>query len=55
MDFGGAVDKAKDLLHGHEDKVDGAIDKGADAVQDKTPDQVDGMVDTAADKAKDVL
>jgi len=22
MDFGGAVDKAKDLLHGHEDKVD---------------------------------
>ncbi len=47
--------KAKDLLGEHSEQVDGAIDKAADMVKEKTPDNVDGMVETAADKAKDMI
>jgi hypothetical protein len=49
------INKGKEMLSGHEEQVDEAIDKGAEAIKDKTPDQVDGMVDTAAEKAKDIL
>jgi len=46
--------KAKDKLTGG-DQVDSAIDKAADAVQEKTPDQVDTAVEQVADKAKDAI
>lgn len=51
----GLMDKAKQMLGGHKDKAEVAVDKAADVVKEKTPDQVDGAVDTAADKAKDVI
>ena len=47
--------EAKDLAGQHEDQVDSVIDKGAEAVEEKTPDQADGMIDTAAKKAEDAL
>jgi len=49
------LNKAKDLLGEHSEQVDGAIDKAADLVQEKTPDNIDSMVESAADKAKDIL
>ncbi|PWD51385.1 antitoxin [Serinibacter arcticus] len=47
------ISKAKDALGGG--KADGAIDKAAEFIKDKTPDNIDGHVDTAAEKAKDFL
>lgn len=49
------IEKGKEMLAGHGDQVDEAIDKGAEAIKEKTPDQVDGVVDTVAEKAKDIL
>lgn len=49
------VGEAKQQLGEHSDQVDGAIDKAADLVKDKTPDQADGAIDAAADKAKEIL
>ena len=47
--------QAKDALGGHQDEVDGAIDKAKDLIEERTPDQVDGLVDKAADAAKGLL
>lgn len=47
--------KAKDALRGHEDKVAGAMDKGADAIKSRTGDSTDGRIDDAVDKAKKFL
>ncbi len=55
MGIGDALNKAKDALSGHGDKVDEAVDQADQAVKDKTPDQADSVVDQAADKAKDEL
>lgn len=55
MGIDDVMGQAKDLVAGHEDQVDDAIDKGAELVKDKTPDQVDSAVDAAADKVKDAL
>ena len=51
----GIMDSAKDLLGGHADKVDGAVDAAADAIKERTPDQVDGAVDQGAEMAKDAI
>ncbi len=45
----GFLDKAKDLLGQHDDKVDDAIEKAGDVVDDKTADKYDGQVDQAQD------
>lgn len=44
-DGGGAVDKAKDLINQHEDKVDQGIEKAGDMVDDKTGGKFSGQVD----------
>lgn len=44
--------KAKEMLHGHEQQVDEAIDKAADIVEQRTPDQVDSVVEKGAEEAK---
>jgi hypothetical protein len=46
------LDKAKDLLGQHDDKVDQAIDKGAEAAKGRFQGH-DGMIDGIAGKAKD--
>jgi hypothetical protein len=49
------VGKAKDALAEQSDKVEGAIDKIADFVKDKTDDSGDAKVDEVADKIKDFI
>lgn len=48
------LDKAKDLLGQHDDKVDDAIEKAGDVVDEKTgdkyADQVDKVQDTLQEK-----
>ncbi|NQV06270.1 antitoxin [bacterium] len=39
----------------HEDKIDGAIDKGADLIDDKTGGKHTDKIESGADKAKDVV
>lgn len=51
----GFLDKAKDMLGDHADKADGAIDKVADLVDDKTGGKHSDKIDGAADKAKEVI
>ncbi len=46
-------DKASELIKGHEDQVDGAIDKAGDFVDEKTGGQYAEHVDTAQAKAKE--
>lgn len=55
MGFDDALNKGKQALDGHGDKVDGAIDKASQKAQDAAPDQADGAIQNAADKAKDSL
>lgn len=55
MDIGDLVDKAKDALDKNEDAVEGALDKAAALVKERTGDDVDDKVDMAVDKAKDVI
>jgi uncharacterized protein YjbJ (UPF0337 family) len=55
MGLGDFADKAKDLLKGHEDQADGAIDKGEGLAKDRLPDQADGAIDAGGDKARDYL
>ncbi len=45
----GFLDKAKDLVAQHDDKVDQAIEKAGDLVDDKTGDKYAGHVDKAQD------
>ena len=49
---------AKDLasqIPGGSDAVDGAVDKVADVVEEKTPDQIDGFVEQGAQAIKDQI
>lgn len=47
-------DKASELIQGHGDQVDDAIDKAGDVVDEKTGGQYAEHVDTAQEKAKDI-
>ena len=52
------ANQAKGLMDGTpavKDAVEGAIDQGKAAVEERTPDQVDSMVDNAAQAIKDRL
>jgi hypothetical protein len=49
---------AKDMVSkipGGSDAVDGAVDKAADVVEEKTPDQIDGYVEQGAQAVKDQI
>ncbi|HEX2119841.1 MAG TPA: antitoxin [Acidimicrobiales bacterium] len=48
----GLFDKAKELLGQHGDKVEGAIDKVADAVDEKTGGKYADQIDKGAEAAK---
>ncbi len=45
------MDKAKDLLNQHDDKVDQALDKAGEAAKSRFghDEQIDGLVDRAQD------
>ena len=51
----GLLDKVKGLIGKNEEKVDDAIDKTADFVDDKTGGKYSEKIDQAADKAHDVV
>lgn len=51
----GIFDKAKDLAQEHPDKVDAAVDKAGDMVNEKTDNQHAEHVDRAQDALKDKL
>jgi ElaB/YqjD/DUF883 family membrane-anchored ribosome-binding protein len=55
MGLGDMVGKAKDLLGGHEEQAEDALEKARDAVKAKTPDNVDAMVDNVVDQAKNFI
>lgn len=55
MDIGDLVGKAKDALDKNEGAVEGALDKAAEFVKERTSDDVDEKIDTAVGKAKDVI
>ncbi|MCV7254303.1 antitoxin [Mycolicibacterium fluoranthenivorans] len=46
------LDKAKNLIAENTDKVEAAIDKVGDIVDEKTGDKYQGIVDKAQDAAK---
>ena len=48
----GLLDKAKDLLGKHEEKIEGAIDKVAEVVDDKTGGKHTDKIDKGVDAAK---
>ncbi|MGH9225040.1 MAG: antitoxin [Acidimicrobiales bacterium] len=48
----GIFDRMKDLAEDHADKLDDAVDKAADVVDDKTKHKHSDKIDSAADKAK---
>ena len=45
LNDGSAVDKAKDLVNGNEAKVDQAVERAGDIVDEKTGDKFSGQVD----------
>lgn len=49
------LDKAKDMLSQNADKVEAAIDKAGDLVDDKTEGKFSSIVDKAQDAAKGAL
>ncbi|MGV0812193.1 antitoxin [Mycolicibacterium boenickei] len=51
----GFLDKAKDLLAQNADKVEQAIDKAGDIVDEKTQGKYSGAVDKAQDAAKNAI
>jgi MT0933-like antitoxin protein len=51
----GIFDKAKDVLNQHGDKVDQAVDKGADLADRRTGSQHGEQIDKGAELAKDKL
>ncbi len=51
----GLFDKARDLAHDNADKLDGVIDKAADAVDQKTGGKYSEKIDKAADAARNAL
>ncbi len=48
----GLIDKAKNLLGQHGDKVDGAIDKVAEVVDEKTGGKYADQIDKGVEAAK---
>jgi hypothetical protein len=48
----GLLDKAKDLLGKHEEKVEDALDKVAEVVDDKTGGKYADKIDKGVDAAK---
>ena len=51
----GIFDKVKDVLGGHEDKVDAAVDKAGDIVDERTESKYADQVDQIQDVVKDRL
>lgn len=51
----GFLDKAKDLLGQHAEKVEGAIDKVADVVDEKTGGKYADQIDKGAEAAKGLV
>ena len=51
----GFLDKIKGLAGQHAEKVEGAIDKVADVVDDKTGGKYAGQIDKGAEAAKDFV
>ena len=51
VDMGGFADKAKNLADQHPDKVQQGIDRGGDAVDERTGNKYEGQVDQAQEKA----
>ncbi|MFV8162443.1 antitoxin [Mycobacterium sp. 134] len=51
----GFLDKAKDLLSQNAEKVEQAIDKAGDIVDEKTQGKFSGAVDKAQEAAKNAL
>jgi MT0933-like antitoxin protein len=51
----GIFDRAKDALSGNEDKIEAAIDKAGDLIDEKTGDKYTEQVDKGQDMAKDAL
>ena len=51
----GFLDKAKNLLSQNADKVEQAIDKAGDVIDEKTQGKFSGAVDKAQDAAKNAL
>lgn len=51
----GFLDKAKDLLSQNADKVEQAIDKAGDMVDEKTQGKYSSVVDKAQEAAKNAL
>jgi MT0933-like antitoxin protein len=49
------LEKAKDLLSQNADKVDAAIDKAGDMIDEKTEGKFAGVVDKAQGAAKDAI
>ena len=49
------LDKARDLAETHEDKVDGALDKVVDLVDEKTGGKGHDQAEKAVAKVKDAL
>jgi len=47
------MEKIKQMLKGHEDQAEKAVDKAGDMVDDKTQGRYSGQVDTAQEKLKD--
>lgn len=51
----GILDKAKDLLSQNADKVEQAIEKAGDIVDEKTQGKYSGAVDKAQEAAKNAI
>lgn len=51
----GFLDKAKDLLSQNADKVEQAIDKAGDVIDEKTQGKYSGAVDKAQEAAKNAI
>lgn len=55
VDIGGLGDKARDLADQHPDKVQQGIDRGGDAVDQRTGNKYENQVDQAQEKAGGLL
>ncbi len=51
----GLKDKAGELVAGQSDNIEGALDKAADFIDDKTGHKHTDKIDGAVDKAKELL
>jgi len=51
----GLMDTLKGLIKGKGEKIDGAIDKVGDVVDDKTGGKYTDKIESAQEKAKDVV